>query len=186
MSRLSVTSFALLALLTACQREAASPAAAPNGAQAQAEAQAQVEDTPARPGQLAASSDATGLDASAELQPLIERAGGQRRAHDIAVTLPPTQLFEPDRADLRPDAIDRHLRPLADLANKTHGQLQITAHADPGGDRSAALALSKRRADAVADFLQSQGVAPDRLHTSALDAAAGSPRIEVVLPIPGT
>jgi outer membrane protein OmpA-like peptidoglycan-associated protein len=178
---------ALLGLLAACQRQAAAPTDTSTGAQTQAEVQTQAKDTPARPGDAARGGDAEGLDLEAtELQPLIERVGGRLRAQDILVTLEPDTVFEPERADLRVDAISRYLRPLADLANRTRGPLQITAYADPGGDRTEALALSKRRADAVADFLQSQGVAPDRLHTSGMGAAAaGSARIEIVLPRPG-
>ncbi|MET0290286.1 MAG: OmpA family protein [Pseudoxanthomonas sp.] len=178
--------FGALGALGACQRDTSPPHAPSSSAQAQAEAQAQTHDAPVRPGAAVASRDAEERDPqTSELQPLIERAGGQLRARDILVTLEPDALFEGDHADLRIDAVGQRLRPLAELANRTEGQLQITVQVATRGDQTAALELSKRRADAVADFLQSQGVGPARLHTAAMGAGhSGRGSVEVVLPRP--
>jgi OOP family OmpA-OmpF porin len=82
-----------------------------------------------------------------------------------------TVLFDYNRAEIRPGAVST----LDDLAAKLKGRaderLEIVGHADRiGGDRYN-LALSRRRADSVRDYLAGQGVAAGSMHVDAVGEA---------------
>jgi OOP family OmpA-OmpF porin len=72
-------------------------------------------------------------------------------------------LFEVNQANLRPGAM-RNLYQLADFLkqNPTRNVL-IEGHTDSTGSEATNLELSRRRAEAVREFLISSGVSPDRL-----------------------
>lgn len=83
----------------------------------------------------------------------------------LVVTLPQDITFDKDsftvRAALRPD-LNRLARHLLKYPDST---VQVIGHTDSDGDAAYNIGLSERRANAVADVLQSYGVPYDRLVT---------------------
>lgn len=82
------------------------------------------------------------------------------------VGMPGGALFEYDKADLLPEAID-DLRKLGELIQRNpRATFSIEGHTDSFGGLEYNLALSKRRADAVKSWLvQSFGITPERIQT---------------------
>jgi outer membrane protein OmpA-like peptidoglycan-associated protein len=67
-------------------------------------------------------------------------------------------MFATGSAELRPGA-EQRLQPLSRYLSRAGAQrVRIEGHTDNVGSASANLALSKARADAVADYISSQGV----------------------------
>ncbi len=72
-------------------------------------------------------------------------------------------LFEPDRAELRPRAgapLDQIVRA---MRNDTAATATVEGHVSPSGDRDYDLDLSIRRAEAVRNYIVSHGITPGRL-----------------------
>lgn len=120
----------------------------------------------------------------------------RRTAEGLVLTLRDIN-FDLDSANLAPGDAQR-LQPLADfLKQNLDRMVTIIGHTDSSGDESYNLALSKRRADAVEDFLVGQGIDPGRIRTDGRGAAvpvasnttqAGrlqNRRIEVTISDPG-
>ncbi|MDQ3623778.1 MAG: OmpA family protein, partial [Verrucomicrobiota bacterium] len=82
------------------------------------------------------------------------------------VGMPGGALFEYDKADLRPEAID-DLQKLGEIIRRNpRASFNIEGHTDSFGAHEYNLELSKRRADAVKSWLvQNFGVRPERIQT---------------------
>jgi len=81
----------------------------------------------------------------------------------LVMTLQEGVLFEYNKADLKPGAM-RSLEPLTTfLREHPDRTLVIEGHTDSTGTDSYNLELSQRRADAVRNFLISQGISADRV-----------------------
>ena len=100
---------------------------------------------------------------AAELRQDIPGAKVERVGEGILVTFDTGLLFGLDSAVVRP-AAQTNLRNLAaNLDKYPDTDLLIVGHTDSTGTESYNLALSRRRAMAVADYLAAQGVARTRL-----------------------
>lgn len=92
-----------------------------------------------------------------ELAPSVDLITGDgRRAYVAAGDL----LFATDRATLRPQA-RAALRTIADLVRPTSGVVTVEGHTDDRSDEAYNLALSQRRARAVASWLSTVGGIPE-------------------------
>lgn len=144
-------------------------------AQSQTPATAEAQPTP-QPAPITAQSSAltgnvSGLTGDiSSLQGLVDALGGEIRDREIFVALPADTLFEFDQARIRRQAEDG-LRKLAELIGKTQGTVQLKGYTDAKGEDAYNLALSKRRADAVAAWLTTNGVPGARLHATGLGEA---------------
>ncbi len=74
-----------------------------------------------------------------------------------------TVLFTVDQSGLRPDAISILNAQVNWLKEKKFLPITIEGHADERGTREYNLALGERRANAVKDYLMSQGVASSKI-----------------------
>jgi outer membrane protein OmpA-like peptidoglycan-associated protein len=100
---------------------------------------------------------------AAEIQHDIPGAKVERVGEGILVTFDTGLLFGLDSAVVRPEA-QANLRNLAtDLGKYPDTDLMIVGHTDSTGTESYNLALSRRRAMAVSDYLVAQGVTRTRL-----------------------
>lgn len=101
---------------------------------------------------------------------LKERTAGsgievEQRGDEIAIKLPSGIAFDTNQASVRPD-----MRPALDQVAKTLASYQstfidVTGHTDSTGGDAINQPLSERRASAVADYLQYQGVQRARMAT---------------------
>ena len=81
----------------------------------------------------------------------------------LVMTLQEGVLFEYDKADLKPGAM-HSLEPLMTfLREHPDRTLLIEGHTDSTGSDSYNLELSQRRAEAVRNFLSSNGISVDRI-----------------------
>ena len=74
--------------------------------------------------------------------------------------------FEHDKARLTDDARSQLNAAAATLQNNPHVGVKIVGHTDASGSDSYNLELSERRAASVSAYLQSQGIAAERISTS--------------------
>ncbi|MGS0897376.1 OmpA family protein [Burkholderia stagnalis] len=79
------------------------------------------------------------------------------------VNLSGDALFATDQATLAPTARESLDKLLSDHADHTYSQVTVTGYTDSVGSDSYNLALSKRRAEAVASYLKSHGMKADTL-----------------------
>jgi outer membrane protein OmpA-like peptidoglycan-associated protein len=84
----------------------------------------------------------------------------------MTVSLPQDITFDTDSAQVRPSLRSDLGRVADNLLRYPDSTVQVIGHTDNTGDASYNLGLSQRRANAVADILQSDGVTFDRLRTS--------------------
>ena len=89
----------------------------------------------------------------------------ERRGDEIAIKLPSGIAFDTNQSVVRPD-----MRPALDEVAKTLASYQstfidVTGHTDSTGNNTINQPLSERRAGAVADYLQYQGVQRARMAT---------------------
>lgn len=89
----------------------------------------------------------------------------EQRGDEIAIKLPSGIAFDTNQASVRPD-----MRPALDQVAKTLASYQstfidVTGHTDSTGGDAINQPLSERRASAVADYLQYQGVQRARMAT---------------------
>jgi OmpA-OmpF porin, OOP family len=115
----------------------------------------------------------------------------------LVVTLGEHILFDVDRADIKAGGAQELARIADFLRNNPDRNLVIEGHTDSTASDSYNLALSQRRANAVEDFLISQGVDPlrigsrgygEQLPVATNDSAAGrqqNRRVELVILDPG-
>lgn len=98
------------------------------------------------------------------LQGLVDALGGTIVDSEIRIALPADTLFAFDQAVVLP-AAEPNLRTLAELIGKTQGAVRLDGYTDAKGDDDYNLGLSKRRADAVRDWLAGNGVDRARLES---------------------
>tara|TARA_B100002003_G_scaffold234288_1_gene247990 strand:- start:11599 stop:12516 length:918 start_codon:yes stop_codon:yes gene_type:complete len=97
-----------------------------------------------------------------KMQHQLKELHARKDARGTVVTLGDV-LFDFSKADINPNAIS-HLAKLAAFLNTNSDRIvTIEGHTDNTGDPDFNVQLSQRRADAVKEFLQSQGVAGQRL-----------------------
>ncbi len=167
----------LAALLLAGCGKASDPAAPPPKAETPrppasappAQATASIGQPPAQGSALHGTASGLVADVSG-LQGLVTTLGGEMREHEIFVALPADTLFAFDKADIQP-ASQARLQTLAELIGKTRGTVQLVGHTDSKGAEDYNLALSHRRAKAVADWLAAHGVPAERLQAEGRGAA---------------
>jgi outer membrane protein OmpA-like peptidoglycan-associated protein len=121
----------------------------------------------------------------------------ERTDRGLVVTVSDDILFDVDQADLKPGAAQQLARVSDFLRNHPDRNILIEGHTDSTASDSYNLALSQRRANAVEDFLISQGGDPTRisargygeqLPVATNDTAAGrqqNRRVELVILDPG-
>jgi len=89
-------------------------------------------------------------------------------------------LFAPDSAELSADAkarLDEVAKAIRARGPHAHGRdVVVQGYADASGAESDNADLSRRRADAVADYLASKGVARDRIETKGLGSRSPASR----------
>ena len=74
-------------------------------------------------------------------------------------------LFDLDQATLRPDALSILAAAVKALSDSPARRVQIDGHASEDGGAEYNRTLSERRANAVRDYLVSQGIDPSRITT---------------------
>jgi outer membrane protein OmpA-like peptidoglycan-associated protein len=143
--------------------------------------------------QARAQAEAQAQRAVAELERL---ANVKREARGLVITLSGQVLFVTDQATLLPAArtsLDSVAAALKGVTPET-GKVVIEGHTDSTGSRPYNLELSQKRAQAVRDYLVSQGVPGDLLMTQGLgpdrpvasnrspEGRANNRRVEIVIP----
>lgn len=102
------------------------------------------------------------------------------------ITLAAKALFDFDKAVLKPEgkaAIDREV--ISKLRNVSRLELVlVTGHTDRIGSQAYNQKLSERRADAVRDYLVSQGVARDKIETLGMGKTQPLPNVVCNQPYP--
>lgn len=83
----------------------------------------------------------------------------------LIVTVPNDITFDTDSATVRPALRADLVRVGQNLVNYPKSNVQVIGHTDSDGDASYNQALSERRANAVADILQANGVSYARITT---------------------
>jgi len=88
-----------------------------------------------------------------------------RNGNNITLNMPGNITFKTDSADLRPDFFD--VLNSVSLVLKEYDKtiLEVAGHTDSTGSEQYNKALSERRAGAVAQYLTSQGINPQRIIT---------------------
>lgn len=86
-----------------------------------------------------------------------------REGDDILLRVPNDLTFDVDRTSLKPDVRDSLVNIAKTVVEYPKTNVRVIGHADSTGSDSYNLDLSRRRAEAVADFLRTQGVEAQRL-----------------------
>jgi outer membrane protein OmpA-like peptidoglycan-associated protein len=114
------------------------------------------------------------VEALSGLEPLVTT---KKTDEGLSMRLDSSFLFEPKSADILPGAhekLERLAKVLAELGEDE--TIVVKGHTDSTGDDARNLELSKKRADAVRNYLVGRGIAPDRVR------AEGRGELEPVLP----
>lgn len=114
----------------------------------------------ANPGRFGAGGGAGGIDAAGIGSPSDPTSPAY-----FNQTIGDRVLFSVDQSTLTPEAQETLRQQAVWLMNNGDYTAVIEGHADEQGTREYNLALGARRANAVQDFLVTQGVAPSRLRT---------------------
>ena len=101
-----------------------------------------------------------------ELQQNIKGARVERVGEGIQVTFASGLLFDFDSDVVRPEARTNLSELAKSLAKYPGSNLLIVGHTDSRGDSTYNQGLSERRANAAAAYLESQGVAHERMRTT--------------------
>jgi outer membrane protein OmpA-like peptidoglycan-associated protein len=127
-----------------------------------------------RPGQLsdkltggggAAESEASRVPGFSDLDDLLATSGGVLSGNEAPIFMPGGALFEFDRFDVKPEAVER-LRKLARLIERNPSTtFSIEGHTDSFGTPEYNLWLSERRALAVRSELERLGIPTEKLQT---------------------
>jgi len=108
------------------------------------------------------------------------------------ITLQGEVLFKTGKSDLKPAALAK-LEPIASFLKDKEQPISVTGHTDSVGSHDMNMDLSRRRADAVADYLvhegvpkdlvTAQGMGPDRpvSDNGSVDGRAANRRVEIVV-----
>ena len=116
-----------------------------------------------------------------------------RTERGLVVTLSDEILFDVDQAELKPGGMQQLARVAEFLVDNSDRNVLIEGHTDSTAPDAYNLALSQRRANAVEDFLITQGVDPTRMSSDGYgeqlpiasnDTAAGrqaNRRVELVV-----
>ena len=116
-----------------------------------------------------------------------------RTDRGLVVTLSDEVLFDVDQSDLKPGGMQRLVRVAEFLRQNPDRDVLVEGHTDSTAPDAYNLALSQRRANAVEDFLITQGVDPTRISATGYgeqqpiatnDTAAGrqaNRRVEIVV-----
>ena len=102
----------------------------------------------------------------------VVEATPQQRLQEVLTAVPGTVMFEFDKADLLPAAktrLDELARALADVKQTDQAPQSITiaGYSDGQGDAAYNLDLSRRRANAVRDYLAAHGADPSFVEVKA-------------------
>lgn len=89
----------------------------------------------------------------------------------LVLTLSGNVLFAFGKSDLLP-ASKRSLKDVAEVLKNSDRKLRVIGHTDSVGSDATNMELSKKRADAVRNFLVSQGIPSDRIDTEGVGKAA--------------
>ncbi|HSR41059.1 MAG TPA: OmpA family protein [Longimicrobiales bacterium] len=107
-------------------------------------------------------------DAAEELERDLENAKVERVGEGIQITFDSGILFEFDSSELK-DAARANLGELSQSLNEYENyDVLVVGHTDSRGSDDYNLSLSRRRAQAAATYLQSRGIATDRIHVEGL------------------
>ncbi len=98
-----------------------------------------------------------------EMQRQLPGATVERVGEGIKITFNSDILFDVDRADLKPATQKSLTEFAATLSQYEDTDILVEGHADATGADAHNLKLSKRRADAVANYLESKGVRSKRV-----------------------
>ena len=104
----------------------------------------------------------------AKLRQRLEGSGVSvtRVGDNIVLNMPGNVTFQVDRAEIRPDFFNVLSSVAVVLAEYDKTLVDVAGHTDNTGSESYNQALSQRRAQAVASYLQAQGVQPVRLQVT--------------------
>jgi len=147
-------------------RAAENRAAAAEAAAAAAEAEVQDAEDQAQLSELEAA-EARAESAEAQIE---ELKGSKETERGLVFTLT-SGLFATDHAELQPGADAELARIAAFLSDHADRDVFIEGHTDSEGSDQYNLALSQRRARAVADRLVASGIATNRIHVEGLGEA---------------
>jgi outer membrane protein OmpA-like peptidoglycan-associated protein len=89
-----------------------------------------------------------------------------RVGENIILNMPGNVTFQVDRSEIRPDFFNVLSSVAVVLVEYEKTLVDVSGHTDNTGSESYNQALSQRRAQAVASYLQAQGVQPVRLQVS--------------------
>ena len=102
-------------------------------------------------------------DRAKEIQEDLKNAKIQRVGEGILVTFDSGILFDVGKADLKP-AAKENIQELARILKKYEDtDVVVVGHTDASGKEEFNQELSKKRADAVSSYAQSQGIDPTRI-----------------------
>ncbi|MDZ4202796.1 MAG: OmpA family protein [Gallionella sp.] len=106
-------------------------------------------------------------NAVVECDPALFKKGeppvAEKKSEALAVALRADESFDLGKAELKPDARVRLSQLAKQLQTLSYDMVFITGHADRSGSAAANQLLSERRANAVHNFLVSEGVAADKI-----------------------
>jgi outer membrane protein OmpA-like peptidoglycan-associated protein len=132
-------------------------------------------------------------EASAALASLEKIASVKEEARGLVITLNGSVLFATGQSTLLPIAQDRLQQVAQALEDAPSGAIVVEGHTDSTGSQAANEELSRRRAEAVRDFLITHGVDRDRIRAVGLgpsrpvadnktpEGRANNRRVEIVL-----
>lgn len=89
----------------------------------------------------------------------------------IKVELSADESFESGKAELKPEAKTKLGKLVKDLQALDYNKIVITGHADRTGSKAGNQQLSERRANAVHNFLVSEGVASGKMDSSGVGSS---------------
>jgi outer membrane protein OmpA-like peptidoglycan-associated protein len=104
-------------------------------------------------------------EARRQLQTALERILDVRETARGLIVSVPNVLFDVDRATLTPEGREKLFRVAGILALAEGYRLSVEGHADDTGERDYNLDLSRRRAEAVRDYLFAQGISNGEIRT---------------------
>jgi outer membrane protein OmpA-like peptidoglycan-associated protein len=157
-----------------------------------AQQRAQTEAASDRAAQEAQARSEAEQKAEAATQDLARIAQLREEERGLVIALPGDLLFATDEATLLPSA-QLKLNQVADALRDQPERLVIEGHTDSRGSDSYNLDLSRRRAEAVVVYLQSRGIAADRMQAMAFgksrpiadnrsaEGRANNRRVEIIL-----